>query len=237
MRFEPFILRALPLLLFACPLTLLGLEITSLRLAAVGQTQEKNISPALASLVQTERAFARTCVEQGVRNSFLAFFAGDAINFWPHPVNAREALLKEPAPPERPPVTLNWEPLRAEVSSAGDLGYTTGPTLTTDDKENHKPIRSGYYFSIWRRQSDGGWKVELDIGIKTPPRSALPPPSIQTPARLPQRNNQPGAGDEQSVLLDIERKFPASSNVTEAVLELITDDAQFNHNEYFPLIG
>ena len=53
----------------------------------------------------------------------------------------------------------------------------------------------------------------------------------------PKRNNQPGAGDEQSVLLDLERKFPASSNVAEALLDLVTDDAQFNHNGYFPVIG
>src|SRR5262245_51121481 len=237
MRIESFTVRALSLLLFVCPLPLLGFETATLRLAAVGPMQEKNISPTLASLVEEERAFARTCVEKGIRSSFLAFFADDAINFWPHPVNAREALLKEPAPSERPPVTLNWEPLRAEVSNAGDLGYTTGPTLTTDDKDNYKPIRSGYYFSIWRRQSNGGWKVELDIGIKTPSTSSLPAPSIHTPVQTARRNNNPGAGDEQSVLLDLERKFPSSKNVTETFLGLITDDAQLNHNGYFPVIG
>src|SRR5262245_30654807 len=237
MRFVRFIIRALPLLLLVCAITLPEPGIMPPSLAAGSQTREKNTSPTLASLVETERAFARTCVEQGIRKSFLAFFASDAINFWPHPVNAREAMLKEPAPSERPPVTLNWEPLRAEVSSAGDLGYTTGPTLTTDDKENNKPVRSGYYFSIWRRQSDGGWRVELDIGIKTPSTSSLPAPSIHTPVQTARRNNNPGAGDEQSVLLDLERKFPSSKNVTETFLGLITDDAQLNHNGYFPVIG
>src|SRR5262245_14019400 len=237
MRIEPFNMFAVPLLLLVCAFTLPEPGITPHSTAPGGQTQEKKLSPTLASLVEEERVFARTCVEKGIRSSFLAFFADDAINFWPHPVKAREALLKEPAPSERPPVTLNWEPLRAAVSGAGDLGYTTGPTLTTDDKENHKPIRSGYYFSIWRRQSDGGWKVELDIGIKTPPRNSLPAPSVQTPAQPARRNNRPGAGDERSALLDLERKVPLSADLTESFLRLITDDAQINHDGYFPLIG
>jgi ketosteroid isomerase-like protein len=189
----------------------------------------------LDSVVETERAFARACVERGVRDSFLAFFADDAVNFWPHPVNAREALLKQPAPPERPTTTLNWEPSLADVSGAGDLGYTTGPSLTTDDKQN--PIQSGYYFSIWRRQSDGSWKVELDIGIKTPPTSSLPPPALRTPTQFARGNNRRSAGEDQSVLIDLERNFPASTNVTESFLKLITDDAQLNHYGYFPVVG
>jgi hypothetical protein len=144
-------------------------------------------------------------------------------------------LLKQPAPSERLTTTLNWEPALADVSGAGDLGYTTGPSLTTDEKQ--KPIRSGYYFSIWRRQPDGRWKVELDIGIKTPATTSLPPPSLRTPAQFARKNNRLGAGDKQSALLDLERKFPASTNMTEAFLKLITDDAQLNHDGYSPVGG
>lgn len=219
MRIEPSPMKALPSLLVVCALSLLALSQTA----------------PLGSLVETERAFARASVERGVRNSFLAFFADDAISFWPRPVNAREELLKQPAPSERPTTTLNWEPALADVSGAGDLGYTTGPTLTTDDKQ--KPIRSGYYFSIWRRQSDGGWKVELDIGIKTPPTNSLPPPSFRTPVQFARENNRQGSGDERNVLMDLERKFPAYTNVIEAFLKLITDDAQLNHDGHFPAVG
>ena len=218
MRVEPFMTKAGPALLIVCALSLLALPQDS----------------TLISLVEAERAFARTCVERGLRDSFLAYFAGDAISFWPHPVNAREELLKLPVTSDRR-TTLNWEPVRAEVSGAGDLGYSTGPSLTTDDKQ--KPVRSGYYFSIWRRQSDGSWKVELDIGINTPLANSLPPPSIRTPVQYARGNKLPVVGHEQNVLMDRERKFPESANVTEAFLKLITDDAQLNHNEYLPIVG
>ena len=98
--------------------------------AAICQTEKR--PPALASLVASERDFAKTSVEKGIRESFLAFFADDGINFQPHPVRTRETMLKRPTPAVPPPVVLNWEPAYADVSNAGDLGYTTGPYVFTD---------------------------------------------------------------------------------------------------------
>lgn len=127
------------------------------------------VSPrALESLVDTERAFARAGVAKGVRASFLEFFADDGIWFQPHPTNTREALLKRPPASPPFPITLSWEPLYADVSRAADLGYTTGPFTVTDNTPAHKPTRHGYFFSIWRKQPDGSWKVALDAGVETP---------------------------------------------------------------------
>ena len=128
----------------------------------------QGVSPALASLVEAERAFARTCVERGVRDSFLAFFADDGIGFQPNLHNAREFFLKQPVPATRPPVTLNWAPIYGDIASTGELGYTTGPFLLTDNSAERRPARHGMYFSIWQKQTDGNWKVVLDIGVETP---------------------------------------------------------------------
>jgi ketosteroid isomerase-like protein len=76
-----------------------------------------------ASLVEAERAFARAADEKGVREAFLAFLADDAILFRPAPVPGKEWMRSHPAPPIR----LAWRPSFAEVSGAGDLGYTLGP--------------------------------------------------------------------------------------------------------------
>jgi ketosteroid isomerase-like protein len=119
---------------------------------------------ALDAVVEAERAFAKTSVEKGVRDSFIEFFAEDGINFQPHPTKTREALSKRPA--TRSPIVLDWHPITADVSRAGDLGYTTGPYTLTDSKES-KLVGQGYYFSLWKKQSDGTWKVVLDCGIQT----------------------------------------------------------------------
>ena len=122
------------------------LLLATLLLVSAAAGQQPKLSPNLASLVAAERAFARTSVEKGIRDSFLAFFADDGINFQPHPVKTREAILKRPAPAKRPPVTLNWEPAYADVSQAGDLGYTTGPYVLTDQSPQPSPPRYGFYF-------------------------------------------------------------------------------------------
>ena len=48
------------------------------------------------------------------------------------------------------------------------MGFNLGPSLLTpppgDDK--NKP-RHGYFFSVWKRQADGKFKVVLDIGSDT----------------------------------------------------------------------
>jgi ketosteroid isomerase-like protein len=117
-------------------------------------------SEALDSLVAAERAFATRSVEQGTREAFLAYLAEDGVIFSPLATNGRQAWES------RAPLTatLVWEPVFAEVSAAGDLGYTTGPwELRPNDPQ--RPTGYGHYVSVWQKQSDGAWRVAVDIGI------------------------------------------------------------------------
>jgi hypothetical protein len=114
-------------------------------------SQEKK--SALDAIVEAERAFARTSVEKGIRDSFIEFFAEDGINFQPHPTKTREAYAKQPV--NDLSYTLNWHPVSADVSQAGDLGYTTGPyTLTAKSKAiifhsgKSRRMAVGKWFSI-----------------------------------------------------------------------------------------
>ena len=53
---------------------------------------QNNISSELEALVDTERAFARTVTEKGIRDSFLEYFADDAVAFNPAPIVAKDRL-------------------------------------------------------------------------------------------------------------------------------------------------
>ena len=56
------------------------------------------------------------------------------------------------------------EPGSAEVSSAGDLGYTTGSyEVTVNDAEGNPVTSRGKVVVVWKKQSDGTWKAVLDI--------------------------------------------------------------------------
>jgi ketosteroid isomerase-like protein len=209
----------------------------------VSQAQQGGYTPALVSLVEAERSFSRMSVERGARESFLAFFADDGINFQPHPTNTREAYLKRPAPAARPPVTLYWEPVFADVSRAGDLGYTTGPYRLSDQSAERKPTRHGYYFSIWKRQPpDGAWKVALDVGIRTPAPDAAErrlrfQAAWQTsPAKSAGANYDPER--ERAALLEADREFirvADTRGTAKAFQAHLADEARLHRHGIFPL--
>ncbi len=128
--------------------------------------QSSTVSPQLMSLIDVERSFARLSVEKGVQASFLAWFADDGIIFQPHPVNLKESWGGRPAPKEPPPTVLNWAPIYGDISMAGDLGYSTGPFVIVDRSPQKRPPQHGVFFSIWKKQKDGNWRVVVDLGVQ-----------------------------------------------------------------------
>lgn len=201
-------------------------------------SQKIKPSSPLGSLVAAERAFARTSVEKGIRESFLEFFADDGINFQPHPVKTREAILKRPAPTTRPPVVLNWEPAYADISRAGDLGYTTGPYVLTDNSPQKNSPHYGFYFSVWKKQADGSWKVVIDAGIDTPDHSQRKFPLEAAPRTYLPRNVPKGKPDERSFLLTLDQAFMRQGvELVKAYSAFLGEPARLHRNGNFPFTG
>ena len=64
---------------------------------------------------------------------------------------------------------LDWGADYANVSADGTLGYTYGhwSAMHRDAPgAEMKEAATGRYLTIWRRQGDGSWKVELDTGVR-----------------------------------------------------------------------
>ena len=144
-----------------------GSRLSLLFLAALipaGTTAQKNFPPALASLVKSEREFAATSVREGIRASFMRYFADDGIAISPRPHIYKESASKTPPPAHPLARTLYWEPILADVSSSGDLGYTMGPFSLKDSAKPDSPPSYGFYFSIWKMQENGTWRVAVDVG-------------------------------------------------------------------------
>jgi ketosteroid isomerase-like protein len=113
------------------------------------------------ALVQMERDFAKAAATKGTRDAFLEFLADDGILFQPGPVNGKKYWTDRPARKG----LLSWQPLFADVSRGGDLGYTTGPWEFRPNAPDDNPVAFGQYFTIWKKQSDGSWKAALDRGV------------------------------------------------------------------------
>ena len=208
---------------------------------AIGSPQDQVLPPALASLAAAERAFARTSVEKGFREAFLAFFANDGIFFQPHPVNARETLRARPERPET--FTLNWEPIFGDLSDAGDLGFTTGPyTLTYKSPQESAP-QHGCFFSVWKVQSDGSWKVVIDAGITTPgPISSGVHSSFRAARRAQSKQKHTPANLESDrlSLMELDRELLRAISkigMTNAFWSCLDDEARLHRTGVMPLTG
>jgi ketosteroid isomerase-like protein len=117
---------------------------------------------ALDSLVASERAFAALSVRRGMKEAFLAYLADGGVMFHPLPVNGKQ--MWESRKPNA--ATLAWEPEFAEVSAAGDLGYTTGPwELRPPAERKDDETAYGHFISIWKRPPGGAWRLAVDLGV------------------------------------------------------------------------
>jgi ketosteroid isomerase-like protein len=119
----------------------------------VAQTADPTPAPVIAA----ERAFAADGLATGVDASFLKWSAPEAVMIaGGGPKIAHEILdpnaVFDPAAP-----SLVWWPNWAGISMSGDLGFTTGGVEVGGR-------RTGHYFTIWKRQPDGGWKWVYDGG-------------------------------------------------------------------------
>jgi len=63
-----------------------------------------------------------------------------------------------------PGFALSWKPSMVEVSASGDMGYTIGTyELKLQDPKGNLIADNGKYMTVWKKQSDGTWKVIADM--------------------------------------------------------------------------
>jgi ketosteroid isomerase-like protein len=213
------------------------LSIILLSLGVAAPAQEKRQS-ALGSLVEAEREFAKAAAARGIREAFIANLADDATLFRPHPVAGKKWMTDQPARPG----LLTWEPVFADVSRAGDLGYTTGPWEFRKNGPGDKEVAHGNFITIWKRQSGGAWKAVIDFGISNPPPAGKPA-GFESPASLPKdaaEANSVDAESERGALIKLDREFSKSSAATGAVNAydaFLSNEARVYRDNRFPLIG
>ena len=177
-------------------------------LMTCGVIAQDAIPAALAAMADTEREFARTAQVKGIRDSFLEFFAPDAIALTPDPVSARERLLaQEPTPFSVD--ELLWEPRTGDVAASGDIGWLTGPSTFINHSGADQTPRYGNYLSVWRKQPDGRWRVFIDVGTGLPAAATFAPGFTRTPLASRYSGKDDKATASAS-LLDADRRLNAA---------------------------
>ncbi|MEW5901253.1 MAG: nuclear transport factor 2 family protein [Acidobacteriota bacterium] len=206
-----------------------------LGLAALSLPQA--VSRTLQKLIQAERDFAATSAAAGIREAFLSFLAPDAIVFRPKPMPGKPTYEQINS---ASPVLLSWEPIYAEASRAGDLGYTTGPYEVKERNSPNPPSGYGHYVSLWKKQPDGLWKVILDAGVRHS-RPASGPGEMAT--REGDRRAGRGRVDPlkgRSIVIEAEREFVEKANqdgLVPAYLFFAADDIRIYRDGSLPEVG
>lgn len=118
------------------------------------------------ALMDADTQFARDTAERGVEG-WVSWFTDDGTMYPParDAIEGRAAIREQMGDLYDPRsgqggLRLDWQPIRAEVSESGELGWTTGTSklVTTGG------MRQGRYITVWRKQADGSWKVWADLG-------------------------------------------------------------------------
>lgn len=130
------------------------------------------------ALMDADARFARETAERGVE-AWTSWFADDG-TMYPAtrpPIEGRAAIQEAMSDlydrrTGTGDLLLEWEPIRAEVSESGELGWTTGTSRAVTSQGE----RRGRYITIWRKQADGSWKVAADLGNQGPLVPSQKPP-------------------------------------------------------------
>jgi ketosteroid isomerase-like protein len=130
---------------------------------------------------------------------------------------------------------LTWEPVFADISSAGEIGYTTGPWEFRSKRNDSTAVATGYFVSVWKKENDQ-WKVALDMGV------SFPPTSLKEPLNFPVQGkgvvNQNGSGIMLKDLMTREWEFiwAQHENWRMAIDNFSTSGARLYRPGHFPYI-
>jgi ketosteroid isomerase-like protein len=168
---------------FLCAVALAGAGLAAAPRAALGQLAfpdataqaapnplaDPTVSPGKVLLFDLETRFAREVAARGGAG-FAAWFAEDgvALGNGKAPLMGRVAIQKS-ANWDPKVYQLTWTPTDAQMGPSGDEGFTWGHFEGHSNDMNGNPVTvTGRFITIWRKQADGSWKVELDAGANEP---------------------------------------------------------------------
>lgn len=130
---------------------------------------DPGLTPEVEFLYQLEAKFAADTAKGGGK-AFGTWFAPDAVTLenGGAPVVGHDAIAAR-ATWSPDTYQLMWTPDGARMSPAGDMGFTWGHYEGLSKDAQGNPVKeAGRYMTVWKRQPDGTWKVELDASNTGP---------------------------------------------------------------------
>ena len=203
--------------------------ICAISLKALAQSADPSAAREIAKI---DGEYSNLSVAKGMPAASVEYFAEHGVAFAPGPVDGKKYWAGR----TKFPGTLIWQPIFAFAAGAADLGYTTG---MWELKNGNEPLSLGFghYVTVWAKQSNGQWKMALDVGTENPqpPESS---PSLQLLPPDVTAGTQPREKSRQN-LQKAEQRFAetARDGVGKAILDYATNDIRIYREKSFPAVG
>ena len=150
------------------PSCIVGIAAIGLALGAANPARPEKSEDLREQVRRAEVAFAKTMADRD-HAAFASHVAEDALFLGRTTLRGRREVAEGwKRYYEGKDAPFSWEPESVEVNDAGTLGISTGPV------RDPSGARVGTFNSIWRRESDGRWRVIFDNGC--PPCDCPPGP-------------------------------------------------------------
>ncbi|HVZ29662.1 MAG TPA: hypothetical protein VG839_04670 [Asticcacaulis sp.] len=139
-------------------------------------------APLPDAIFQVESDFDAFTHDHGYTKGFFTYSAPDAVAFDKQGMvrihDKLAARLAEDSSEKDAPSKLRWRPYLVAASASGDLAYDLGP-WTIEDTD-----RTGWFFTLWKKQADGNWLWVLDTGAGPADAARTPPPGARETTRI-----------------------------------------------------
>ena len=144
---------------------------------ATATSRPAGTQPAVSTTAETDlraadAAFAKAAAARDVEGC-VSFYADDArVLQADQPLVAGRVAIRKSF--ERSfsdsAFTVSWRIEKLEVSSAGDLAYSTGRAhFTMSGPHQNTLARQTRFATVWKQAAEGKWKIELDADVEVAP--------------------------------------------------------------------
>jgi ketosteroid isomerase-like protein len=150
----------------AIPLYFVAFLASSLTSCQINTDVKVDSKAEAEKLMQISRDWSKAAVSRNVEET-LRYWADDAVI-----ISAGEADLKGKDAIRKmveggfsdPGFEISWEPLSAEVSQSGDLGYLLEESkITLKDSLGNVQSQRFKSVTIWKKDTEGTWKNVVDV--------------------------------------------------------------------------
>jgi len=140
---------------------LISLVVISSSIAGCNQKKIDTVAEG-EKLMQVSREWSQAVPTKDYEK-ILSYWADDAVILLPNqaPVKGKDAIrAMVEADSKNPAFSISWEPLEANVSEDGSMGYLLEQNKVT---LNDSTTFYNRVVTVWRKTTDGNWKNVVDI--------------------------------------------------------------------------